>query len=39
MAPPTAQDARAYGAEILSVRNLSMGNIVRNTSFSIYAGR
>ncbi len=31
--------ARAYGERVLSVQNLSMGSIVRNTSFSIYAGQ
>ena len=30
---------RPYGHEIVSVRNLSMGNIVRNTSFSIFGGQ
>jgi ABC-type sugar transport system ATPase subunit len=30
---------RPYGDEILSVRNLSMGNIVRNTAFSIFSGQ
>jgi ABC-type sugar transport system ATPase subunit len=30
---------RPYGEEILSVRNLSMGNIVRNTSFSVFSGQ
>jgi len=34
-----ARKARAYGDEILSVRNLSMGNLVRNTAFSIFAGQ
>jgi ABC-type sugar transport system ATPase subunit len=31
--------ARSYGERVLSVQNLSMGSIVRNTSFSIYAGQ
>ena len=31
--------ARAVGDKVLSVQNLSMGNIVRNTSFSIYSGQ
>ena len=30
---------RPYGAKLLSVRNLSMGSLVRNTSFSVYAGQ
>jgi simple sugar transport system ATP-binding protein/ribose transport system ATP-binding protein len=30
---------RPYGEKVLSVQNLSMGSIVRNTSFSIYAGQ
>jgi ABC-type sugar transport system ATPase subunit len=30
---------RARGRKVLSVENLSMGNIVRNTSFSIFAGQ
>ncbi len=30
---------RPYGEEILSVRNLSMGSIVRNTSFSVFSGQ
>ncbi len=30
---------RRRGAKILSVENLSLGKIVRNTSFSIYAGQ
>ncbi|MDQ0437012.1 simple sugar transport system ATP-binding protein [Kaistia dalseonensis] len=32
-------DARPPGARVLSVENLSMGSMVRNTSFSIYAGQ
>jgi len=31
--------ARPYGEKILSIQNLSMGSIVRNTSFSIYSGQ
>ncbi|MFH1794558.1 MAG: sugar ABC transporter ATP-binding protein [Pseudomonadota bacterium] len=31
--------AREAGAKVLSVQNLSMGNVVRNTSFSIFAGQ
>jgi ABC-type sugar transport system ATPase subunit len=31
--------ARDYGVEILSVRNLSMGSLVRNTAFSIFSGQ
>jgi ABC-type sugar transport system ATPase subunit len=31
--------ARDYGVEILSVRNLSMGSLVRNTVFSIFSGQ
>ncbi|MCB8882549.1 sugar ABC transporter ATP-binding protein [Acidisoma cellulosilytica] len=30
---------RPYGERILSVQNLSMGSIVRNTSFSVYSGQ
>jgi simple sugar transport system ATP-binding protein/ribose transport system ATP-binding protein len=30
---------RPYGEKILSIENISMGNTVRNTSFSIYAGQ
>lgn len=30
---------RPYGKKMLSVQNLSMGRMVRNTSFSIYAGQ
>lgn len=33
------RQARAYGNKILSVQNLSMGKMVRNTSFSIYSGQ
>jgi ABC-type sugar transport system ATPase subunit len=31
--------ARPYGAKVLSVQNLSMGSIVRNTSFSVFSGQ
>jgi simple sugar transport system ATP-binding protein len=31
--------ARRAGAKVLSVQNLSMGAMVRNTSFSVYAGQ
>ncbi len=31
--------ARPMGSKILSVENLSMGNTVRNTSFSVFAGQ
>lgn len=34
-----AGKARRGGARVLSVQNLSMGAIVRNTSFSVYAGQ
>ncbi|MBX3530123.1 MAG: sugar ABC transporter ATP-binding protein [Rhizobiaceae bacterium] len=30
---------RPAGAKVLSVQNLSMGNLVRNTSFSVFAGQ
>jgi len=30
---------RPYGQKILSVQNLSMGRMVRNTSFSVYSGQ
>ncbi|MCB8878355.1 sugar ABC transporter ATP-binding protein [Acidisoma silvae] len=30
---------RPYGERVLSVQNLSMGSIVRNTSFSLYSGQ
>jgi simple sugar transport system ATP-binding protein len=30
---------RPYGRKVLSVQNLSMGKMVRNTSFSIYSGQ
>jgi len=31
--------ARKAGAKVLSVQNLSMGNVVRNTSFSVFGGQ
>ena len=31
--------ARPAGEKVLSVQNLSMGNVVRNTSFSVFAGQ
>ncbi|MBJ6134341.1 sugar ABC transporter ATP-binding protein [Ochrobactrum sp. Q0168] len=34
-----SRKARAYGQKVLSVQNLSMGKMVRNTSFSVYAGQ
>jgi len=34
-----ARAARPAGEKILSVENLSMGNTVRNTSFSVFAGQ
>jgi simple sugar transport system ATP-binding protein len=33
------EKGRRAGEKVLSVQNLSMGNIVRNTSFSLYAGQ
>lgn len=30
---------RPYGEKVLSIENLSMGSIVRNTSFSVYSGQ
>ncbi|WP_339757186.1 sugar ABC transporter ATP-binding protein [uncultured Hoeflea sp.] len=30
---------RPYGKKVLSVQNLSMGRMVRNTSFSVYSGQ
>ncbi|MBZ9936868.1 sugar ABC transporter ATP-binding protein [Mesorhizobium sp. BR1-1-16] len=30
---------RPYGEKVLSIENISMGNTVRNTSFSVYAGQ
>jgi simple sugar transport system ATP-binding protein/ribose transport system ATP-binding protein len=35
----TERQARAARAKVLSVENLSMGRMVRNTSFSIYSGQ
>lgn len=34
-----ARTARPYGPKVLSVQNLSMGRMVRNTSFSVYGGQ
>ena len=34
-----SRKARPYGTKMLSVQNLSMGKMVRNTSFSVYAGQ
>jgi simple sugar transport system ATP-binding protein len=31
--------ARSAGSKVLSVQNLSMGNVVRNNSFTVYAGQ
>ena len=33
------RQARPYGRKVLSVQNLSMGKMVRNSSFSVYAGQ
>jgi simple sugar transport system ATP-binding protein len=33
------RQARPHGRKILSIQNLSMGRMVRNTSFSIYSGQ
>jgi simple sugar transport system ATP-binding protein len=33
------EKGRPAGKKVLSVQNLSMGNMVRNTSFSLYAGQ
>lgn len=33
------RSARPYGPKVLSVQNLSMGRMVRNTSFSVYGGQ
>jgi len=33
------REGRAYGQKMLSVQNVSMGRMVRNTSFSIYDGQ
>jgi simple sugar transport system ATP-binding protein len=35
----TGQGARKPGEKVLSVQNLSQGKMVRNTSFSVYAGQ
>ena len=35
----TDEDARKPGEKVLSVENLSMGSMVRNTSFTLYAGQ
>ncbi|MBP0440214.1 sugar ABC transporter ATP-binding protein [Tianweitania sediminis] len=35
----TGQEPRPVGEKMLSVQNVSMGSIVRNTSFSIYSGQ
>ena len=35
----SAADIRAPGAKVLSVQDVSMGNVVRNNSFSVYAGQ
>ncbi len=37
--PGDKRKARPMGKKILSVENLSMGNTVRNTSFSVFAGQ
>ena len=37
--PAGGRKARTYGEEVLSVRNLSMGGLVRNTAFSIFGGQ
>jgi len=34
-----ARQARPHGHKVLSIQNLSMGRMVRNTSFSIYSGQ
>lgn len=34
-----SRKARPYGQKVLSVQNLSMGKMVRNTSFSVYSGQ
>ena len=33
------ESARRYGRKVLSVENLTMGRMVRSTSFSVYAGQ
>lgn len=35
----TDRQVRGAGEKVLSVQNLSMGNMVRNTSFSVFAGQ
>src|SRR5581483_4433433 len=35
----TARTLRRAGRKVLSVQNLSMGSMVRNTSFSVFAGQ
>ena len=35
----TGEAVRPAGRKVLSVQNLSMGNMVRNTSFSVFAGQ
>ncbi|MFH1795876.1 MAG: sugar ABC transporter ATP-binding protein [Pseudomonadota bacterium] len=35
----TGEAARSVGEKVISVQNVSMGTIVRNTSFSIYSGQ
>jgi len=37
--PRTGRRARRPGAKVLSVQNLSMANVVRNTSFSVFQGQ
>ena len=37
--PQGGRKARPAGAKVMSVQNLSMGNMVRNTSFSVFAGQ
>ncbi|KJS10782.1 MAG: ABC transporter ATP-binding protein [Hoeflea sp. BRH_c9] len=34
-----SRSVRGYGRKVLSVQNLSMGKMVRNTSFSVYGGQ
>ncbi|WP_417417697.1 sugar ABC transporter ATP-binding protein [Hoeflea sp.] len=34
-----SRTVRPYGRKVLSVQNLSMGKMVRNTSFSVYGGQ
>jgi simple sugar transport system ATP-binding protein/ribose transport system ATP-binding protein len=35
----TERKPRDYGEKVLSIQNLSMGTVVRNTSFSVFAGQ